>query len=431
MHKISRKEFSMKKPFVTLEQLKEITKKYPTPFHIYDEKGIRENARRLKAAFAWNSGFKEYFAVKATPNPFILKILQEEGCGADCSSMTELMLSEAIGFSGNDIMFSSNATPAEEFIKAREMNGTINLDDFTHIDFLEKVAGIPETISCRYNPGGVFKISTDIMDNPGEAKFGFTKEQIVEGFKILKSKGVKNFGIHSFLASNTVSNEYYPTLARVLFELAVELKEKTGADIKFINLSGGIGIPYMPDQEPNDIMVIGEGVRKAFEEVLVPAGMGEVSIFTELGRYMLAPYGHLVATAIHEKHIHKEYIGLDASAVNLMRPAMYGAYHHITVMGKEDGPCDHKYDITGSLCENNDKFAVDRMLPKIDMGDFLVIHDTGAHGFAMGYNYNGKLRSSELLLKEDGSVQLIRRAETPKDYFATFDFCDILKNIKY
>ncbi|WP_281532658.1 diaminopimelate decarboxylase [Anaerocolumna aminovalerica] len=421
----------MKKPFVTLEQLKEITKKYPTPFHIYDEKGIRENARRLKEAFAWNSGFKEYFAVKATPNPFILKILQEEGCGADCSSMTELMLSEAIGFSGNDIMFSSNATPAEEFIKAREMNGTINLDDFTHIDFLEKVAGIPETISCRYNPGGVFKISTDIMDNPGEAKFGFTKEQMVEGFKILKSKGVKNFGIHSFLASNTVSNEYYPTLARVLFELAVELKEKTGADIKFINLSGGIGIPYMPDQEPNDIMVIGEGVRKAFEEVLVPAGMGEVSIFTELGRYMLAPYGHLVATAIHEKHIHKEYIGLDASAVNLMRPAMYGAYHHITVMGKEDGPCDHKYDITGSLCENNDKFAVDRMLPKIDMGDFLVIHDTGAHGFAMGYNYNGKLRSSELLLKEDGSVQLIRRAETPKDYFATFDFCDILKNIKY
>lgn len=421
----------MKKPFVTLEQLKEITKKYPTPFHIYDEKGIRENARRLKEAFAWNSGFKEYFAVKATPNPFILKILQEEGCGADCSSMTELMLSEAIGFSGNDIMFSSNATPAEEFIKAREMNGTINLDDFTHIDFLEKVAGIPETISCRYNPGGVFKISTDIMDNPGEAKFGFTKEQMVEGFKILKSKGVKNFGIHSFLASNTVSNEYYPTLARVLFVLAVELKEKTGADIKFINLSGGIGIPYMPDQEPNDIMVIGEGVRKTFEEVLVPAGMGEVSIFTELGRYMLAPYGHLVATAIHEKHIHKEYIGLDASAVNLMRPAMYGAYHHITVMGKEDGPCDHKYDITGSLCENNDKFAVDRMLPKIDMEDFLVIHDTGAHGFAMGYNYNGKLRSSELLLKEDGSVQLIRRAETPKDYFATFDFCDILKNIKY
>ena len=421
----------MKKPFVTLEQLKEITKKYPTPFHIYDEKGIRENARKLKAAFAWNNGFKEYFAVKATPNPFILKVLQEEGCGVDCSSMTELMLSEAIGFSGNDIMFSSNATPAEEFIKAREMNGTINLDDFTHIDFLEKVAGIPETISCRYNPGGVFKISTDIMDNPGEAKFGFTKEQMIEGFKLLRNKGVKNFGIHSFLASNTVSNEYYPTLARLLFELAVELKEKTGAEIKFINLSGGIGIPYKPDQEPNDIMIIGEGVRKAFEEVLVPAGMGDISIFTELGRYMLAPYGHLVATAVHEKHIHKEYIGLDASAVNLMRPAMYGAYHHITVMGKEDKPCDHKYDVTGSLCENNDKFAVDRMLPKIDIGDLLVIHDTGAHGFAMGYNYNGKLRSSELLLKENGTVELIRRAETPKDYFATFDFCDILKDIKY
>jgi len=421
----------MKKPFVTLQQLKEITTKYPTPFHIYDEKGIRENARKLKAAFAWNNGFKEYFAVKATPNPFILKILQEEGCGTDCSSMTELMLSEALGFSGSDIMFSSNATPAEEFIKAREMNATINLDDFTHIEFLEEVSGIPETISCRYNPGGVFKISTDIMDNPGEAKYGFTKEQMVEGFKLLKSKGVKYFGIHSFLASNTVSNEYYPILAKLLFELAVELKEKTGADIKFINLSGGIGIPYKPDQEPNDIMVIGEGVRKAFEEVLVPAGMGDIAIFTELGRYMLAPYGHLVATAVHEKHIYKEYIGLDASAVNLMRPAMYGAYHHITVMGKEDKPHDHKYDVTGSLCENNDKFAIDRMLPKIDIGDLIVIHDTGAHGFAMGYNYNGKLRSSELLLKEDGTVQLIRRAETPKDYFGTFDFCDILKNIKY
>ncbi len=421
----------MKKPFVTLEQLKEITAKYPTPFHIYDEKGIRENARRLKAAFAWNKGFKEYFAVKATPNPFILKILQEEGCGVDCSSLTELMLSEALGFRENDVMFSSNATPAEEFIKARGINATINLDDFTHIEFLEKAAGIPETISCRYNPGGVFKISTDIMDNPGEAKFGFTKEQMIEGFKVLKSKGVKHFGIHSFLASNTVSNEYYPTLARMLFELAVELKEKTGADIQFINLSGGVGIPYKPDQEPNDIMVIGEGVKKAFEEVLVPAGMGDISIFTELGRYMLAPYGHLVATAVHEKHIYKEYIGLDASAVNLMRPAMYGAYHYITVAGKEDKPYDHKYDITGALCENNDKFAIDRMLPKVDIGDLIIIYDTGAHGFAMGYNYNGKLRSSELLLKEDGTVQLIRRAETPKDYFATFDFCDILKDMKY
>ncbi len=421
----------MKKTFVTNEQLKEIVKEYPTPFHLYDEKGIRENARRLKDAFAWNKGFKEYFAVKATPNPFLLKILQEEGCGTDCSSMTELMLSEALGFGDGEIMFSSNATPAEEFIKAREVNAIINLDDITHIDFLEKTAGIPETICCRFNPGGVFKISTSIMDNPGDAKYGFTKEQMIEGYKRLKELGVKNFGIHSFLASNTVTNEYYPTLAKILFELAVELKEKTGADIKFINLSGGVGIPYRPDQEGNDIKAIGEGVRKVYEEILVPAGMGDIAIYTELGRFMLGPYGCLVTTAIHEKHTHKEYIGLDACAVNLMRPAMYGAYHHITVMGKEDQPCDHMYDVTGSLCENNDKFAIDRMLPKVDIGDLLVIHDTGAHGFAMGYNYNGKLKSAEVLLKEDGSTQLIRRAEKPEDYFATFDFCDILKDMKY
>lgn len=420
----------MKKPFVTLEQLKEITAKYPTPFHIYDEKGIRENARNLKKAFSWNKGFKEYFAVKATPNPFLLKLLHEEGCGMDCSSLTELMLSEALGIVGEDIMFSSNATPAEEFVKAKELNAVINLDDFTHIDFLDKTVGIPETISCRFNPGGLFKISNNIMDNPGDAKYGFTKEQMIEGYKKLLSLGAREFGIHSFLASNTVSNEYYPVLAKILFELAVELKEKTGAHIKFINLSGGIGIPYKPDQPANDIMEIGEGVRIAFEETLVPAGMGDVEIYTELGRYMLAPYGHLVATALHEKHIYKEYIGLDACAVNLMRPAMYGAYHHITVMGKEKEPCDHLYDITGSLCENNDKFAIDRMLPKIDLGDLIVIHDTGAHGFSMGYNYNGKLKSAELLLKEDGSVQLIRRAEEPKDYFATFDFCDILKDMK-
>lgn len=421
----------MKKTFVTNEQLQEIVKEYPTPFHLYDEKGIRENARRLKEAFAWNKGFKEYFAVKATPNPFLLKILQEEGCGTDCSSMTELMLSEALGFDGSEIMFSSNATPADEFVKAREVNAIINLDDITHIDFLEKAAGIPETICCRFNPGGVFKISTSIMDNPGDAKYGFTKEQMFEGYKKLKDLGVKNFGIHSFLASNTVTNEYYPTLAKILFELAVELKDETGADIKFINLSGGVGIPYKPDQEGNDIKAIGEGVRKVYEEILVPAGMGDIAIYTELGRFMLGPYGCLVTTAIHEKHTHKEYIGLDASAVNLMRPAMYGAYHHITVMGKEDQPCDHMYDVTGSLCENNDKFAIDRMLPKVDIGDLLVIHDTGAHGFAMGYNYNGKLKSAEVLLKEDGSTQLIRRAEKPEDYFATFDFCDILKDMKY
>jgi diaminopimelate decarboxylase len=416
-----------KKPFVSLEQVKEIVKTYPTPFHLYDEKGIRENAKRVKEAFSWNPNFKEYFAVKATPNPFLINILKEYGFGCDCSSMTELMLAHTLGFSGEDIMFSSNATPASEFQYAREINATINLDDFTHIEFLEKCASIPETISCRFNPGGVFKMSNGIMDNPGDSKYGFTTEQLFEGFKILKAKGVKNFGIHSFLASNTVTNEYYPKLAGILFELAVKLKEETGANITFINLSGGVGIPYTPDQEPNDIFAIAEGVRKEYERVLVPAGMGDIAIYTEMGRYMMGPYGCLVTQAIHQKHIHKEYIGCDACAVNLMRPAMYGAYHHITVLGKEDAPCDHMYDVTGSLCENNDKFAVDRMLPKIDVNDYLVIHDTGAHGFSMGYNYNGKLKSAELLLKEDGSVQMIRRAETPQDYFRTFDFCDIIK----
>lgn len=417
----------MKKPFVTLEQIQEIVKTYPTPFHIYDEKGIRENARKLKEAFAWNKGFKEYFAVKATPNPFILQILKEEGCGADCSSMTELMMSEAVDIVGDNIMFSSNNTPAGEFTKARDLGAIINLDDFTHIDFLKEECGIPETICCRYNPGGVYEVSNGIMDNPGDAKYGLTKEQLIEGFIKLKNLGAKNFGIHSFLVSNTVTNDYYPTLAKTLFELAVEVKEKTGVNIAFINLSGGVGIPYRPNQTANDIMVIGEGVRKAFEEILVPAGLSDVAIFTELGRFMLAPYGHLVTKAIHEKHTYKEYIGVDACAVNLMRPAMYGAYHHITVLGKEGQAEDHMYDVVGSLCENNDKFAIDRYLPKIDKGDYLVIHDTGAHGFAMGYNYNGKLKSAELLLKEDGSVQLIRRAETPQDYFSTFDFCDIMK----
>ena len=421
----------MKKTFVNKQQVEDIVKSYPTPFHLYDEKGIRENARKLKAAFAWNKGFKEYFAVKATPNPFLINILKEEGCGTDCSSYTELMLSEALGITGSNIMFSSNDTPAEDFAKAKELDAIINLDDITHIDFLEQVAGLPKRICLRFNPGGVFKVSTSIMDNPGDAKYGLTKDQMIEAYKILMSKGVEEFGIHSFLASNTVTNEYYPLLAKILFELAVELKEKTGANIKFINLSGGVGIPYTPDKEPNDIMAIGEGVRKAFEEVMVPAGLGDVAIFTELGRFMLGPYGCLVTKAIHEKHTHKEYIGVDACAVNLMRPAMYGAYHHITVLGKEDAACDHKYDVVGSLCENNDKFAVDRMLPAIDKGDYLVIHDTGAHGYAMGYNYNGRLKSAELLLQEDGSVKMIRRAETPRDYFATFDYCDILKDMKY
>lgn len=412
----------MKKTFVTKEQVEQIAANYPTPFHLYDEKGIRENVKNLKEAFAWNKGFREYFAVKATPNPFLIKILKEYGCGCDCSSMTELMLSDAIGVRGEQIMFSSNDTPPEEFAYAEKLGAIINLDDITHIEVLEQTLGhIPETISCRFNPGGVFKISNDIMDNPGDAKYGMTTEQMFEAFKILKSKGAKKFGIHAFLASNTVTNEYYPMLAKILFQLAVQLKEETGAEIQFINLSGGIGIPYKPEQEPNDIRVIGEGVRQAYEEVLTPAGMDDVAIYTELGRYMMGPYGCLVTKAINEKHTHKEYIGVDACAVNLMRPAMYGAYHHITVLGKENEPCDHKYDVTGSLCENNDKFAIDRMLPKIDKGDYLVIHDTGAHGFSMGYNYNGKLKSAELLLKEDGSVQLIRRAETPKDYFATFD----------
>ncbi len=419
-----------KKPFVTKEQLEKITREYATPFHLYDEAGIRENARALREAFSWNKGYREYFAVKATPNPFLMDILRDYGCGYDCSSLTELMLSEAVGVKPGDIMFSSNDTPAEEFAYADKLGAIINLDDITHIDFLEETIGhIPETISCRYNPGGLFKITNDIMDNPGDAKYGMTTEQIFEAFRILKRKGAKEFGIHAFLASNTVTNEYYPMLAKVLFELAVRLQKETGAHIQFINLSGGIGIPYKPDQEPNDIAVIGDGVRKVYEEVLVPAGMGDVAIYTELGRFMLGPYGCLVTKAIHEKHTHKEYIGVDACAANLMRPAIYGAYHHITVMGKEEEPHDHMYDVTGSLCENCDKFAIDRMLPKIDMGDYLVIHDSGAHGFSMGYNYNGRLRSAEVLLKEDGSTRLIRRAETPADYFATFDCFEIAERL--
>ena len=416
----------MKTPFITKAQAEKIIAEYPTPFHIYDEAGIRKNARDLYKAFSWNKGYREFFAVKATPNPYILNILKEEGCGVDCSSLTELMMSECCGFSGSDIMFSSNVTPKEDMRKAYELGSYINLDDITHIDFLENLCGLPETVFCRFNPGGHFELENKIMDDPGDAKYGMTREQISEAFKILKAKGVKHFGIHAFLASNTVTNNYYPKLASILFELAVELKNETGADIKFINLSGGVGVSYLPDVPQNDIFAIGEGVHKAFDEILVPAGMGDVALFTELGRYMLAPYGHLVTKCIHQKHIYKEYIGCDACACNLMRPAMYGSYHHITVLGKEDAPCDHKYDVTGGLCENNDKFAIDRMLPEIEIGDILVIHDTGAHGFAMGYNYNGKLRSAELLLKEDGSVQLIRRAETPSDYFRTFDFSGIL-----
>ena len=415
----------MKKPFVTLEQLQAITRQYPTPFHLYDEKGIRDTARALYKAFSWNPGYREFFAVKATPNPQILKILKEEGCGTDCSSLTELMMSDRCGFAGDQIMFSSNDTPAEEFALAAKLGATITLDDISHIDFLKDTIGyIPKRISCRFNPGGTFTLGESeegfqVMDNPGQAKYGMTRPQMTQAFRRLKELGAEEFGIHAFLASNTLSNEYYPALAAILFKMAVELKNETGCHITFINLSGGVGVPYLPDQPANDIAVIGEGVRRAYEDILVPAGMGDVSLCTELGRFMLAPNGHLVTRVLHEKQTYKDYIGVDACAANLMRPAMYGAYHHITVMGKEDQPCDHQYDVTGALCENNDKFAVDRMLPKIDIGDLLVIHDTGAHGHAMGYQYNGRLRSAEVLLQADGSTRLIRRAETPEDYFAT------------
>lgn len=420
----------MKKvPFITKAQVEKLAEKYPTPFYVYDEKGIRDTVRSINKAFAWNKGFREYFAVKATPLPGILKIMKEEGCGTDCSSYPELLLSDVCGFKGHEIMFSSNDTPVKDMQEAYKLGAIINLDDFTMIDFLEQVAAIPETICCRFNPGGVFALGNDIMDNPGDSKYGMTRDQLREAFKILKAKGVKHFGIHAFLASNTVTNEYYPELARQLFQLAVDMKKETGVAVDFINLSGGVGIPYRPEQTPNDIAAIGEGVRKVYEEVLTPAGMGNVALFTEMGRFVTGPYGGLVTKVLHFKHIYKEYVGVDACAANLMRPAMYGAYHHITVLGKENEPCDHTYDVTGGLCENNDKFAIDRKLPKIDKGDYLFIHDTGAHGSAMGYNYNAKLWCAELLLKEDGSVELLRRAETEKDYFATLDFTGLFKDL--
>lgn len=415
----------MKKiPFLTLEKAKEIREQIPTPFHVYDEAGIRANARALKAAFSWNPGFREYFAVKATPNPFLLKILHEEGCGCDCATYTELLLSEAVGITGHDVIFSSNDTPALDMRKAREMGVYINLDDATYVDFLASMGPVPETVCLRYNPGGSFSLGNTIMDMPRDAKYGMTEDQMAGAITRLMKLGTKHFGVHAFLASNTTTNEYYPALAGQLFRLAVRLRNATGAHISFIDLSGGIGVDYRPEQPRCDIGVIGEGVRVKYEEILTPNDMGDVAIFTELGRFMLAPYGHLISTVIHEKHIYREYVGLDACAANLMRPAMYGAYHHITVLGKEDAILDHVYDVTGGLCENNDKFAVERSLPEIQIGDIVAIHDTGAHGFSMGYNYNGKLRSAEVLLKEDGSFQLIRRAETPEDYFATFDFSD-------
>ena len=407
----------------SLETIEKIAAEIPTPFHLYSEKGLRERARALKAAFSWNPGYKEYFAVKATPNPVILNILRQEGCGVDCSSLTELMLAERVGFSGDEIMFSSNETPAEEFEYARRLNAVINLDDITHIDFLEAHGGLPEKVCLRYNPGGDFIIGNAVMGRPGDAKYGFTRAQLTEGVRRLMEKGVKRFGLHSFLASNMTDNDYYPTMARLLFDTAVELHNELGAEFFMINLSGGIGIPYRPEETAADIALVGEKVRAAYEEIISPSGVGEaVRVVTELGRYVAGPNGWLITRAVHEKNTYKHYIGVDACAANLMRPAMYGAYHHITVAGKEDAPCDHKYDVVGSLCENNDKFAVDRMLPEIQTGDYLVIHDTGAHGFSMGYNYNGRLRSAEVLLREDGSFRRIRRPETPADYFATLDF---------
>lgn len=419
-----------KVPFLTLEKAQEIAAKVPTPFHIYDEAGIRSTARAMSQAFAWNPGFREYFAVKATPNPYILQILHEEGCGCDCATYSELLLSEAAGITGREVMFSSNVTPEQDLRKAWQMGAYINLDDVTHVDFLERVCGVPDTVCCRYNPGGSFSLGNTIMDMPRDAKYGMTEDQMAGAFQCLAQKGARQFGIHALLASNAGSNEYYPELAAQLFRLAVRLHRATGLHIAFVNLSGGVGVDYRPEQPACDIAAIGEGVRRQYEAILKPAGMEDVAIFTELGRFMLAPHGHLIATVLHQKHIYKEYIGLDACAANLMRPAMYGAYHHITVLGKEHALLDHVYDITGGLCENNDKFAVDRSMPAMEIGDLVAIHDTGAHGFSMGYNYNGKLRSAELLLQEDGSVRMIRRAETPKDYFATFDFCGLLKDVE-
>ncbi|MBU2648056.1 diaminopimelate decarboxylase [bacterium] len=407
-------------PF-SAEQLNEIIKTYPTPFHIYDEQAMRENARRLKKAFSWNEGFKEYFAVKATPNPFIMKILHQEGFGSDCSSMAELLLSEKCGIIGDEIMFSSNDTPAAEFVKARELGATINLDDISHIDFLEKHAGIPELISFRYNPGKL-REGNFIIGNPEESKYGFTRDQIFEGFKAVREKGARRFGLHTFVASNELNSQFFADTASMLFDLAIDLKNEIGIQIESVNLSGGIGIPYRPEEKPVDLEYVGKSVQKLYEEKIMPNQLHPLKIFSEYGRMVTGPYGYLVSRVLHKKDIYRQYVGLDACMANLMRPGLYGAYHHITVVGKEDAPADHVYDVTGSLCENNDKFAVNRSLPKVDIGDLVVIHDTGAHGHAMGFNYNGKLRSAELLLRPNRDILEIRRKETMADYFATLDF---------
>jgi diaminopimelate decarboxylase len=412
-------------PF-TKNQIEKIIKKYPTPFHLYDEKAIRENARAFKKAFAWNKGFKEFFAVKAAPNPYLMKILHKEGFGADCSSLPELMLADKVGIVGEHIMFSSNNTPANEYVKAKELGAIINLDDISHIPFLEEHCGIPEVISFRYNPGHLRK-GNPIIGDPVESKYGFTRSQIFEGFKIVREKGTKRFGLHSFVISNELNRESYVETARMLLKLAVDLKKEIDIRLEFVNLSGGIGIPYQPEQSAVDLIALGKEIEREYKGIIIANDLHPIKLFTECGRYITGPYGYLVSTVLHKKDIYKQYIGLDASMANLMRPALYGAYHHITVMGKEDLPLDHVYDVTGSLCENNDKFAIDRKLPKIDTGDIIIIHDTGAHGHAMGFNYNGKLRSAELLLRENGEVVQIRRAETVKDYFATLDFNGLTK----
>jgi len=407
-------------PF-TKQQIEAIIEKHPTPFHIYDEKAIRENARKLNAAFSWSPGFREFFAVKAAPNPYILKILKEEGFGADCSSLPELVLAEKVGLRGEKVMFSSNDTPYVEYQKAKELGAIINLDDISHIPYLEEYVGVPLLLCFRYNPGPL-REGNAIIGKPEEAKYGFTKAQILEGYKIIRDKGVKRFGMHTMIASNELNPYYFVDTAKMLFELAIEIKTTLDICIEFVNIGGGIGIPYKPEDKPVDINILSDEIRRAYESMIKPAGLNPLDLFMENGRMITGPYGYLVSKVRHIKDTYKRYVGLDSSMANLMRPAVYGAYHHISVMGKQDMPHQNLYDVTGSLCENNDKFAIDRELPPIEVGDILVIHDAGAHGHAMGFNYNGKLRSSELLLREDGSVEEIRRAETVEDYFRTLDF---------
>lgn len=422
---------AIRRPFCTKEQLETIAKKYPTPFYLYDEKGIRDTALKVKAAFSWNKGFKEYFAVKATPNPIILAIMREYGFGFDCSSEAELMLMEAMGVPGEDIMFSSNDTAAADFAYAHRLYAQINLDDITHIKTLESVIDkLPDFISLRFNPGGAFKFANGIFGSPQDAKFGFTEDQVVEAVRYLQSKGVKHFGLHALLASATLSDDYYPTVAKFLCRLAVRLKQELNADVTLINLSGGVGIPYKPTDPANNIEVIGEKVHQVFDEILEPAGIQDVALATEMGRFMLGPYGALVTRVINLKHTYDDYVGVDACAADLMRPMLYGAYHYITVIGKEDEPKNHTYSVTGGLCENSDRFATHRPLPEVEIGDLLFIHDCGAHGHAMGYNYNGKLRSAEILLREDGSTMLMRRRETPMDYFVTLDCLPIYRRLQ-